>query len=105
MELHNPSHGAELLDHSNGDGGGGGGVEDVDSSCSTPYVSAPSSPGRCGASAGWFYSAPASPMHFVLSSQPYSAAAGGGGGGGGGDDADFEFAARFASPGSSPPDR
>lgn len=42
-------------------------LEDVDSSCSTPFVSAPSSPGR-GSPVGFFYSAPASPMHFVLSS-------------------------------------
>ncbi|KAM7495813.1 hypothetical protein LguiA_020227 [Lonicera macranthoides] len=43
--------------------------EDIDSSCSTPYVSAPSSPGRgggAGSSGGYFFSAPASPMHFVL---------------------------------------
>ncbi|KAM0036381.1 hypothetical protein Hdeb2414_s0014g00425711 [Helianthus debilis subsp. tardiflorus] len=33
-----------------------------DSACSTPFVSAPSSPGR-----GFFYSAPASPIHFMLS--------------------------------------
>lgn len=38
--------------------------EDLDSTCSTPYVSAPSSPGR-GAPTGYFYSAPASPMHFM----------------------------------------
>lgn len=49
--------------------------EDFDSTCSTPYVSAPSSPGRGGSSAGYFYSAPASPMHFVLSSAPASSAA------------------------------
>lgn len=42
-----------------------------DSTCSTPYVSAPSSPGRSPASSGgYFFSAPASPMHFVLSSAP-----------------------------------
>ncbi|XP_077218966.1 stress response NST1-like protein (DUF1645) [Tasmannia lanceolata] len=40
--------------------------EEIDSSCSTPYVSAPSSPGR--GSNGYFFSAPASPMHFILSS-------------------------------------
>ncbi|XWS76626.1 hypothetical protein CRYUN_Cryun01aG0193100 [Craigia yunnanensis] len=43
--------------------------EDFDSTCSTPYVSAPSSPGR-GPTSGYFFSAPASPMHFVLSSVP-----------------------------------
>lgn len=42
-----------------------------DSTCSTPYVSAPSSPGRSPTtSGGYFFSAPASPMHFVLSSAP-----------------------------------
>ncbi|XP_024032248.1 uncharacterized protein LOC112094787, partial [Morus notabilis] len=43
--------------------------------CSTPYVSAPSSPGRCtsgAAAGGFFYSAPASPMHFVLTSNSAS---------------------------------
>ncbi|XP_014495987.1 uncharacterized protein LOC106757733 isoform X2 [Vigna radiata var. radiata] len=41
--------------------------EDIDSNCSTPYVSAPSSPGRApGGSGGFFYSAPASPMHFTI---------------------------------------
>ncbi|MBA0859664.1 hypothetical protein Goshw_009441 [Gossypium schwendimanii] len=43
--------------------------EDFDSTCSTPYVSAPSSPGR-GPTSGYFFSAPASPMHFILSSSP-----------------------------------
>lgn len=43
--------------------------EDFDSTCSTPYVSAPSSPGR-GPTSGYFFSAPASPMHFILSSAP-----------------------------------
>ncbi|KAJ4727772.1 Calmodulin-binding protein [Melia azedarach] len=44
--------------------------EDLDSACSTPYVSAPSSPGRGPLTAGYFFSAPASPMHYVLSSGP-----------------------------------
>lgn len=78
--------------------------EDFDSTCSTPYVSAPSSPGR-GPVSGFFYSAPASPMHFALasnslclaqsssssslenSSLPLSF--------------EFEFSARFASSGST----
>ncbi|KAG6426831.1 hypothetical protein SASPL_111065 [Salvia splendens] len=38
--------------------------EDIDSTCSTPFVSAPSSPGH--GPSGYFYSAPASPMHFIL---------------------------------------
>nr|GMC46960.1 disease resistance protein At4g27190-like [Ipomoea batatas] len=41
--------------------------DDIDSSCSTPYVSAPSNPGRNQPHCGFYYSAPASPMHFVLS--------------------------------------
>ncbi|KAF5741542.1 hypothetical protein HS088_TW10G00542 [Tripterygium wilfordii] len=45
--------------------------EDIDSTCSTPYVSAPSSPGReASYGGGYFFSAPASPMHFVLCSAP-----------------------------------
>ncbi|KAL2236580.1 uncharacterized protein LOC105165200 [Sesamum indicum] len=39
--------------------------EDIDSTCSTPFVSAPSSPGH--GPSGYFFSAPASPMHFLLS--------------------------------------
>ncbi|XP_057964555.1 uncharacterized protein LOC131155439 [Malania oleifera] len=39
--------------------------EDFGSTCSTPYVSAPSSPGRGPPS--YFYSAPASPTHYMLS--------------------------------------
>ncbi|XP_057800035.1 uncharacterized protein LOC131015608 [Salvia miltiorrhiza] len=39
---------------------------DIDSSCSTPFVSAASSPAHAPPS-GYFYSAPASPMHFLLS--------------------------------------
>ncbi|KAH6758054.1 hypothetical protein C2S52_023065 [Perilla frutescens var. hirtella] len=38
--------------------------EDIDSTCSTPFVSAPSSPGHVPS--GYFFSAPASPMHFLL---------------------------------------
>ncbi|KAL2540449.1 Protein of unknown function (DUF1645) [Abeliophyllum distichum] len=44
--------------------------EDVDSTCSTPYVSAPSSPGHASSlPSGYFFSAPASPMHFLLSKE------------------------------------
>ncbi|KAF9669864.1 hypothetical protein SADUNF_Sadunf13G0008700 [Salix dunnii] len=46
-------------------------TEDFDSTCSTPYVSAPSSPGRPGSgpvNGGFFYSCPASPMHFAITS-------------------------------------
>ncbi|KAJ7973286.1 DUF1645 family protein [Quillaja saponaria] len=47
--------------------------EDIDSTCSTPYVSAPSSPGR-GSIGGFYYSAPASPMHFAITSASFSSA-------------------------------
>ncbi|KAG6430240.1 hypothetical protein SASPL_108303 [Salvia splendens] len=42
-------------------------ADDIDSRCSTPFVSAPSSPGRATLLSGFYFSAPASPMHFVLS--------------------------------------
>lgn len=57
-EIENPSAAAAALEF----------ADDMDSCCSTPYVSAPSSPGRGTPLAGFYYSAPASPMHFVLSS-------------------------------------
>ncbi|KAG8370617.1 hypothetical protein BUALT_Bualt13G0002000 [Buddleja alternifolia] len=42
--------------------------EDIDSTCSTPFVSAPSSPRH--APSGYFFSAPTSPMHsFIVSNQ------------------------------------
>uniref|UniRef100_A0A1D1Y0N3 Uncharacterized protein n=1 Tax=Anthurium amnicola TaxID=1678845 RepID=A0A1D1Y0N3_9ARAE len=75
MELGNPSNGGEQQpaseDACHGDAAHGFFPDDVDSSCSTPYVSAPSSPGR-GGTGGYFFSAPASPMHFVLSSSAYT---------------------------------
>lgn len=65
--------------------------DQFDSTCSTPYVSAPSSPGRGAGpvNGGFYYSAPASPMHFALtasypvlsSSSPDTAGSSGGGGG------------------------
>ncbi|XVE89576.1 hypothetical protein DITRI_Ditri20bG0007100 [Diplodiscus trichospermus] len=84
-------------------------LEDYGSTCSTPYVSAPSSPGREAGpgpgsiNGGFFYSAPASPMHFAMttsvasmvsSTQPSSP-----------DNSvplgfEFEFSARFGSSGS-----
>ena len=70
--------------------------EDFDSTCSTPYVSAPSSPGR-GPLPGFFYSAPASPMHFAITAAssyentPSSAPMG----------YEFEFSARFGCSGSA----
>lgn len=75
--------------------------EDIDSTCSTPFASAPSSPGRSpsifiggggGGGGGYFFSAPASPIHHLLfsSSSAASGAANGAGYGGIGD-AEFEF--------------
>ncbi|CAL9107682.1 unnamed protein product [Musa textilis] len=50
--------------------------DEFESACSTPFASAPSSPGRGGYGGGggglFFFSAPSSPMHYVLSSSPYS---------------------------------
>ncbi|XP_061371931.1 uncharacterized protein LOC133314466 [Gastrolobium bilobum] len=63
--------------------------EHNDSACSTPYVSAPSSPTPI---TGFFYSAPASPMHFAItagSSQSSSLPPAN----------EFEFSARFGSTG------
>lgn len=56
------------LDHPDADGF----TEEIGSTCSTPYVSAPSSPGRFPHLGGYFFSAPTSPMHYVLSTPPYS---------------------------------
>ncbi|TKY52294.1 hypothetical protein E2542_SST23814 [Spatholobus suberectus] len=68
--------------------------EDFDSTCSTPYVSAPSSPGR-GPLPGFFYSAPASPMHFAITAaSSYGNTASSAPMG-----YEFEFSARFGSAG------
>ncbi|PON48251.1 hypothetical protein PanWU01x14_239010 [Parasponia andersonii] len=80
--------------------------EDFDSACSTPYVSAPSSPGR-GPVSGFFYSAPASPMHFVLASSSVSFAQSSSSSSAMDDTSvplgfEFEFSARFGSTGSAP---
>jgi hypothetical protein len=68
--------------------------DDVDSTCSTPFASAPSSPGRSPAlfGGGYFFSAPASPIHHLLfSSSSAASGATNGGGHGGLGDAEFEF--------------
>ncbi|OEL35537.1 hypothetical protein BAE44_0003442 [Dichanthelium oligosanthes] len=71
--------------------------DDIDSSCSTPFASAPSSPGRPPAmggfgGGGYFFSAPASPIHHLLFSTSSSASAVAGAGGRGcAGDAEFEF--------------
>ncbi|CAN6581858.1 unnamed protein product [Malus baccata var. baccata] len=79
--------------------------EDYDSTCSTPYVSAPSSPGRSGPVSGFFYSAPASPMHFALTTKSNSSSFEKNGGNDSGSVSmgfEFEFSARFGSSGSGP---
>jgi hypothetical protein len=68
--------------------------DDIDSTCSTPFASAPSSPGRSPAlfGGGYFFSAPASPIHHLLfSSSSAASGATNGGGHGGLGDAEFEF--------------
>ncbi|KAJ6694468.1 hypothetical protein OIU85_005179 [Salix viminalis] len=65
-DLENPNNGKALKSHESQYF-----TEDFDSTCSTPYVSAPSSPGRPGSgpvNGGFFYSCPASPMHFAITS-------------------------------------
>ncbi|KAF2288314.1 hypothetical protein GH714_005969 [Hevea brasiliensis] len=83
--------------------------EDVDSTCSTPYVSAPSSPGRGPGpgpiNGGFFYSCPASPMHFATTTtaSSYSASAVSSPDNGNGSvpiGYEFEFSARLGSSGS-----
>ncbi|KAD4179576.1 hypothetical protein R6Q59_023074 [Mikania micrantha] len=84
--------------------------DDFDSACSTPFVSAPSSPGRgppsSYAGGGFFYSAPASPIHFMLassssyidSSNAVSSTPAEGCGG----SFEFEFTAKEAKQGAAP---
>ncbi|KAF7127986.1 hypothetical protein RHSIM_Rhsim11G0093900 [Rhododendron simsii] len=80
---------------------------DIDSTCSTPYVSAPSSPGRipvvggAGVGGGFFYSAPTSPMHYMLFSPPapLNATPPASGASVSGSSFEFDFSARFANTG------
>ncbi|KDP23409.1 hypothetical protein JCGZ_23242 [Jatropha curcas] len=77
--------------------------EDFDSTCSTPYVSAPSSPGRGPINGGFFYSCPASPMHFAITttaSYSVSAVSSPDNGGSVPIGYEFEFSARLGSAGS-----
>lgn len=79
--------------------------DDVDSTCSTPYVSAPSSPGRgqppCGGG-GFYYSAPASPMHFVLSTSNMSSSTSlHSDSAAGSSSFEFDFSARLAADGDA----
>ncbi|TXG65302.1 hypothetical protein EZV62_006577 [Acer yangbiense] len=73
--------------------------DDIDSTCSTPYVSAPSSPGRGSGNGGFYYSAPASPMHFVLTSS-YAVMSPDNNSGGGGGGLGFEFGSGSTATGS-----
>ncbi|OIV90888.1 hypothetical protein TanjilG_15621 [Lupinus angustifolius] len=73
--------------------------QDFDSTCSTPYVSAPSSPGRGPPMPGFFYSAPASPMHFSITSS-YSSSYQNCNNNNASSSSDFEFSARFGLTGS-----
>ncbi|RRT53189.1 hypothetical protein B296_00017791 [Ensete ventricosum] len=78
MEVENPSHGETLKNRPQYPPPFTvGSTIDGSSSTSTPFVNASSSPGREGGAAtaaagGYFFSCPASPVHFVLSSPPYS---------------------------------
>ncbi|CAL5402083.1 unnamed protein product [Camellia sinensis] len=84
-DLQNPNNGETTIfnQHTN---------SDIDSTFSTPFVSATSSPASGG---GFFYSVPASPMHFVLcSSSPVSE-------GTMSASFEFEFSARFGTVGSA----
>ncbi|PKA57720.1 hypothetical protein AXF42_Ash016766 [Apostasia shenzhenica] len=84
-------------------------TDEIDSACSTPFVSAPSSPGRVHGGVGYFFSAPASPVHYVLSSPAYSVSPSSISGGSIATQSDgsiagsfeFEFSAKYAAiPGS-----
>ncbi|XP_057732010.1 uncharacterized protein LOC130947349 [Arachis stenosperma] len=75
MELPKPTPTKDVLEPSNPTSSSNNNTEEsftsvfddaYDSNCSTPYVSAPSSPGRGPPVSGFFYSAPASPLHFAI---------------------------------------
>ncbi|GMP43807.1 hypothetical protein CsSME_00013023 [Camellia sinensis var. sinensis] len=73
----NPNNGetnVDLYSFNNGDTNDAHGShrlsEEINSTCSTPYVSAPSSPSHGCSTVGYFSSAPASPMHYMLSTAP-----------------------------------
>ncbi|XP_058077063.1 uncharacterized protein LOC131225543 [Magnolia sinica] len=83
LELENPNNGGSLPPLPTSPFN-----DEIDSSCSTPYVSAPSSPGRnpnC-----YYFSAPASPMHFALSGMDINPSASSSI-----STVEFEFSARF----------
>lgn len=74
-------------------------VFEDDSACSTPYVSAPSSPGR-GPVGGFYYSAPASPMHFAITKSSNSSSQFSSSKDSHSFSFEFEFSGRFGSNGS-----
>ncbi|KAK6121062.1 hypothetical protein DH2020_045191 [Rehmannia glutinosa] len=81
--------------------------DDIDSCCSTPYVSAPSSPGRGTPLAGFYYSAPTSPTHFVISTtnlKSYTSAAAAAAASDASSSFEFDFSATFPSTGASSPE-
>ncbi|WOL03272.1 hypothetical protein Cni_G11992 [Canna indica] len=98
MELANPNNG-EIEGATSYPPNPGNGDE-FESACSTPFASAPSSPGRGGSSSAagfFFFSAPSSPMHYVLSSpsSPFSGADSPSDPASGDFSFEFEFSARF----------
>lgn len=97
-KLQNPSNGggeSQASEQHLQNPNNGGFAYEIDSSCSTPYVSAPSSPGR--QHNGYFFSAPASPMHFVLSSAARSSDLLASSSSDHSGSSEFEFSARFPS--------
>ncbi|KAA8549105.1 hypothetical protein F0562_000789 [Nyssa sinensis] len=108
MVLPNPNNGEPVINHpNNGDAFDTHEAhrlsEELDSTCSTPYVSAPSSPGR--GPTGYFFSAPASPMHYVLSkasSSPSDSAFSSNESSHVSSSFEFEFSSRFSPNGSRP---
>ncbi|KAK4424577.1 hypothetical protein Salat_1651200 [Sesamum alatum] len=79
-------------------------TDDIDSCCSTPYVSAPSSPGRGTPAAGFYYSAPASPTHFVLSTTSLTSYTSSSAAADASSSFEFDFSATFPSTGASSPE-
>uniref|UniRef100_A0A7N0UNB8 Uncharacterized protein n=1 Tax=Kalanchoe fedtschenkoi TaxID=63787 RepID=A0A7N0UNB8_KALFE len=90
--MHLTTSGVKTAEHPPDIGNGFAGDSDFDSACSTPFVSAPSSPTRgAGAPSGYFFSAPASPVHYLMSSDKAAA---------GDASSDFEFSSKGGVSGS-----
>ncbi|KAE9611918.1 hypothetical protein Lal_00048938 [Lupinus albus] len=77
--------------------------QDLDSTCSTPYVSAPSSPAHAPPIPGFYYSAPSSPMHFSITTSSSYSSSYQNTNSNTVSSSDFEFSARFSSTGSGGP--